>query len=239
MGFCFCCPCCVTKTKEEEKEKSRFRGAAHLCPPGIKAQVGSAGTKPGTAFQGCTETPAWLGHFIKVLYAHAFLCVAFYVFLGQSKTVFRFFFFFSNMTFFKPVCLKKKKIELSLSHGSSCPLTAACPLVLAHFSSMLHCYCFLFLQEIFLRIFKPTGLLPLDVILWYCKERAKRRAGVVRTVTTQCIPHFLLLAMMLQVQEQKRSCGEILHRFLLCLCRSRAPSWAPSPRELGDRKSVV
>lgn len=93
--------------------------------------------------------------------------------------------------------------------------------------------CFLFLQEIFLRIFKPTELLPLDVILWYCKERAKRRAGVVRTVTTQCISHFLLLAMMLQVQEQKRSCGEILHRFLLCLCRSRAPSWAPSPRELG------
>lgn len=128
---------------------------------------------------------------------------------------------------------KKKKIELSLSHGSSCPLTAARPLVLAHFSPMLHCYCFLFLQEIFLRIFKPTELLPLDVILWYCKERAKRRAGVVRTVTTQCISHFLLLAMMLQVQEQKHSCGEILHQFLLSLCRSRAPSWAPSPRELG------
>lgn len=62
----------------------------------------------------------------------------------------------------------------------------------------------------------------------------------MRTVTTQCISHFLLLAVMLQVQEQKQSCGEILHRLPLSLCRSRAPSWAPSPRELGmlDNKYI-
>lgn len=155
----------------------------------------------------------------------------FYIFLGQSKTVVCIF-IFSNMTFLKPVCLKEK---IELTHGSSCP-SAACPLVVAHFSPMLHCYCFLFQQEIFLRIFKPTELL--HVILWYCKKRVKRRAGVVRT--THCISHFLLLAVMLHVQEQKQSCGEILHRSLLSLCRSRAPSWAPSPRGLGmlDNKYI-
>lgn len=32
---------------------------------------------PGAAFQGCAETPAWLGHFIKVLFVHAFLYIVF------------------------------------------------------------------------------------------------------------------------------------------------------------------
>lgn len=83
---------------------------------------------------------------------------------------------------------------------------------------------------------------PLDAILWYGRESTKRRAGVVRTVTTQFISHFLLLAMMLQVQELKQPCVEILQRFLCSttpevgaarLCGSRAPSWAPSPGHWG------
>lgn len=112
---------------------------------------------------------------------------------------------------------------------------AALPMQHVHWSSHLCfiCYYFLFLQGIFLRIFKPTELLPLHVILWHCRKRAKSRAGIVRTVTTQCKSHFLLLTVMLQVQEQKQPCGKILHRFLLSLCKSRTPSWAPSPRELG------
>lgn len=123
----------------------------------------------------------FLPDFTKVLYAHAFVCAAFPC-LPRTKQNWVSYIFF-KYDFLKPVYFKKT-IELSLTHGSSCPSNAACPLVLVYFSPMLHCYCFLFLQEIFLRISKPTELLPLHVLLWYCKKRAKRRAGVVRTVTT-------------------------------------------------------
>lgn len=122
--------------------------------------------------------------------------------------------FFSNMTFLKPAYWNR--CELHLTHGFSCPPCTARPLVLTYFLPVPRCYYFLLLLQIFLRIFKQQSYFPfpLDVIPWYGMERAKRRAGVVRTVTTQFISPFLLLAMMLQVQEQKQPCVEILQRFL-------------------------
>lgn len=60
-------------------------------------------------------------------------------------------------------------------------------------------------------------------------ERAKRRAGIVRTVTTQFVSHFLFLALMLQVQDQKQPCVEILQRFLC----STSPGARKGPGPLG------
>lgn len=220
MSFCFCCPCCV-RYRRGKREVQVSRCSSSLPPwhqsPGRLSWCNTNSCLTWSCHKGalCLYIP---------------LCCISMSSLDKVKLCFVFF-FFSNMASFRPVCLKKK-FELSLTHSSSCPSNAACPLVLAYFSPMLHCHYFLFLQEIFLRIFKPTELLSLHVILCYCKKRAKRRA-VVRTVTTQPISHFLWLAVMLQVQEQKQSWGEILHRFLLSLCRSRAPSRPPSPRELG------